>query len=176
MREAPPWASAGPFGGRGRFFGTGEIRWALLSLLAEAPGHGYDLMTRLEQRCNGAYKASAGAIYPALQQLEDEDLVRAETTDGKKVYSITAAGRRELEDHAEDIDGIWRRADDRGQWGEFHHPDAAEIIGPALRLAKAALKAVIKSQGDPSVIDAIREVLDEARTEVERIGSRRGRR
>ena len=65
-----------PWGGRGgrwgRFFGPGEIRLALLSMLESGPKHGYELMKELESKSAGIYKASAGAIYPALQQLEDD--------------------------------------------------------------------------------------------------------
>ena len=78
----------GPRGGwrgpRRGFFRSGEVRLALLSLLAESPGHGYQLMKRLEKRSGGLYQASAGTIYPVLQQLEDEGLVRSHEEDGKR--------------------------------------------------------------------------------------------
>jgi DNA-binding PadR family transcriptional regulator len=61
--------------GPGRFFGPGEVRLALLSLVAEAPSHGYELMKKLEERSAGVYRASAGTVYPTLQQLEDEGLI-----------------------------------------------------------------------------------------------------
>ena len=165
------WAG---LGGRGRVFGHGDIRLALLSLLAEGPAHGYELMSKLEQRCGAGYKASAGTIYPTLQQLDDEGLVRVESENGKKVYAITAEGRAVVREQAEQIEEIWRRASSSRDWDVLHDPDAAEIIGPALRLAKTALKAVVKSHGDPAVIDAIREILEDARTRVDRL--RRGRR
>src|SRR5207302_11203417 len=87
----------------GRFFGPGETRLALLSLLGEGPSHGYELMTKLEERCGGVYQASAGTIYPTLQQLEDQGLARAERVEGKKVYAITPVGERELEQNAEAV-------------------------------------------------------------------------
>src|SRR5579863_1218930 len=67
-----PWGRGGRWG---RFFGPGEIRLALLSLLESDSKHGYELMKELETKSGGIYKASAGAIYPALQQLEDEGMV-----------------------------------------------------------------------------------------------------
>src|SRR5258706_15524207 len=91
-----------PFGPGGRFFGPGEVRLALLSLLADSAAHGYELMTRLEVRCRGAYRASAGTIYPTLQQLEDESLVKPSSSDGKKTYELTADGRREVERRKDD--------------------------------------------------------------------------
>lgn len=86
----------GPWGARGRFFGPGEVRLALLSLLSEGERHGYELMKRLEERSEGTYRASAGTIYPTLQQLEDEDLVRETASEsGKRVYELTDAGREQ---------------------------------------------------------------------------------
>jgi DNA-binding PadR family transcriptional regulator len=154
---------------RGRFFGPGELRLALLALLDGAPAHGYELMTRLAEKSGGAYQPSAGAIYPTLQQLEDEALVKLSTTGAKKTYALTAAGKKECAERGDDIDAIWRRADSWSDWGVFQHPDGAEIWGPALRLAKAALKTVLKSRGDARVIDAVRDVFDRARREVEKI-------
>src|SRR5262245_12293522 len=104
----------GPWAARGRFFGPGEVRLALLSLLADGPCHGYDLMRRLEERSEGTYRASAGTVYPTLQQLEDEGLVASEERDGKRVYRLTDAGRAELARRADAVDRIWRRAED---WG-----------------------------------------------------------
>ena len=72
MGGAFPWGRGGRWG---RFFGSGEIRLALLSMLESGPKHGYELMKELETKSGGIYKASAGAIYPALQQLEDEGMV-----------------------------------------------------------------------------------------------------
>src|SRR5215469_18329943 len=93
---AHPWA-AFAFGRRGRFFEAGEVRLAILSLLSEGPKHGYQLMKELAERSGGVYKASAGSVYPTLQQLEDEELVTSDQQAGKRVYRLTAAGRRELQ-------------------------------------------------------------------------------
>jgi DNA-binding PadR family transcriptional regulator len=163
----------GAFGPQGRFFGPGELRWALLALLAERASHGYELMNRLEERCGGAYQASAGAIYPTLQQLEDEELVRVEQSDGRKVYQVTAHGKRELAAHAEDVERVWSRAASWSDFGVFNDPNAAEIIGPALRLAKAALKAVVHAHGDARVIDEVRAIFDGAREQIERMSRRK---
>lgn len=165
----------GRSGPSGRFFGPGELRLALLALLAEQPSHGYELMTRLEERCGGAYQASAGGIYPTLQQLEDERLIRAETEDGRKTFRPTAEGRAELHDRADDIARIWARVAQRSEWGVFGEPDAAEIVGPALRLAKTALKAIAHAHGDPEVVDEVRAIFESAREQIERMTRRRGR-
>jgi DNA-binding PadR family transcriptional regulator len=78
----------------------GEIRFALLSVLSEGPGHGYELIGRLEEKTGGVWRPSPGSVYPTLQLLEDEGLVRSETRDGKRVYELTDAGRAEVERRA----------------------------------------------------------------------------
>src|SRR5579872_7474492 len=91
----PNWGSM-HFGGRSRFFESGEVRLAILSLLSEGPKHGYQLMKEMEERSGGLYRASAGSVYPTLQQLEDEDLIRSDQQSGKRTFSITDAGYSEL--------------------------------------------------------------------------------
>lgn len=82
----------GPFGEGGRFFGRGDLKYALLELLQERPMHGYEMMKALEERSHGFYTPSAGSIYPTLQMLQDRDLVAVTESEGKKTYTITEAG------------------------------------------------------------------------------------
>src|SRR5258708_18256685 len=86
-------------GGEGAWGGPrmrrGQIRTALLAVLAEGPGHGYDVMQNLEDKTGGAWRPSPGSVYPTLQLLEDEGLVRSSQRDGKRVFEITEAGRTE---------------------------------------------------------------------------------
>ena len=159
----------------GRFFAAGEMQWALLSLLSESDSNGYQLMQRLEERCGGAYRPSAGTLYPCLSQLQDEGLISVESVAGKNRYSLTANGQHALDAQAELVADVWERASDWSEWGVFGHPDAAEIVGPALRVAKSALKAVVKSRGDPDVIDDVREILEDARSQIDRARRRRRR-
>ncbi|MFV0127839.1 PadR family transcriptional regulator [Streptomyces sp. HMX112] len=77
-------------------FAHGRLRLYLLKLLAEAPRHGYEVIRLLEERFQGLYAPSAGTVYPRLAKLEAEGLVWHTTEGGRKVYSITAAGRAEL--------------------------------------------------------------------------------
>jgi DNA-binding PadR family transcriptional regulator len=87
-------------------FPHGHLRLYLLSLLAEHPMHGYDLIHALRDRFGGTYVPSAGTIYPRLGKLEEEGLV-AKTVDGRKtIYSITDAGRAELEAREAELNGI----------------------------------------------------------------------
>jgi DNA-binding PadR family transcriptional regulator len=89
----------GPWGGRKAR--RGDVRTGLLSLLADKPMHGYDLIRELEQRSGGMWRPSPGSVYPTLQLLEDEGLVTGQEQDGKRVYSMTEAGRAELEERRE---------------------------------------------------------------------------
>jgi len=69
------------------------VRAAILALLAEEPMHGYQIISELDQRTGGAWKPSPGSVYPTVQMLEDEGLVRAEAEGGKNVVHLTEAGR-----------------------------------------------------------------------------------
>ncbi|MGO1234581.1 PadR family transcriptional regulator [Microbacterium gubbeenense] len=87
-------------------FNHGDLRLYLLSLLDEKPMHGYGIIQALGERTGGTYTPSAGTIYPRLAKLEEEGLV-TKTQDGRTaVYEITDAGRAEVRDRAEEIDGI----------------------------------------------------------------------
>ena len=83
------------FFGPGRKAGRGDIRATILALLAEEPMHGYQIMRELGERSGGVWRPSPGSIYPTLQQLEDEELVRTVHTDGRRVFELTDAGREQ---------------------------------------------------------------------------------
>jgi DNA-binding PadR family transcriptional regulator len=163
------WQGFGFFSGQGRFFGPGEVRLALLSMQGEAPMHGYELMRRLEERSGGIYRASAGTVYPTLQQLEDEGLVSSEMQEGKKIYRLTDAGKRELERNDEAIRAIWRRAQRWQDWRSAFDPDAAEIRGPAERLVKQAFRAVAGEFATHERLERVREILLRALRELEEL-------
>jgi DNA-binding PadR family transcriptional regulator len=77
----------------------GGIRAGILSLLNESPLNGYQIMQALEQRSRGLWRPSPGAVYPALQQLEDEGLVAGESAGAGRTFQITARGRTWLARH-----------------------------------------------------------------------------
>src|SRR5947209_448024 len=100
----------GPFGGpgwghhrhgRGRAR-RGDVRLALLRLLAEEPRNGYQLMQAIEERSEGRWRPSPGSVYPTLAQLEDEGLIHSAETEGTRRFEITEAGREHLESRAEE--------------------------------------------------------------------------
>ncbi|MFF3083855.1 helix-turn-helix transcriptional regulator [Streptomyces nojiriensis] len=84
-------------------FAHGRLRLYLLKLLDEAPRHGYEVIRLLEERFQGLYAPSAGTVYPRLAKLEAEGLVTHATEGGRKVYSITDAGRAELADRGGEL-------------------------------------------------------------------------
>ena len=82
-----PWAMEGRRGPRVR---RGDVRAAALALLAEEPRNGYQLIQEIAERSGGVWQPSPGSVYPALQQLEDEGLIQAETPEGgRKRYALT---------------------------------------------------------------------------------------
>jgi DNA-binding PadR family transcriptional regulator len=88
--------------GRGRHrVRRGDVRSAVLALLDDRPMHGYEMITELEERTGGRWRPSAGSIYPTLQLLEDEKLVTADEVEGRKVFSLTEAGKKEVPDRTE---------------------------------------------------------------------------
>ncbi len=158
------------FGGRSRFFESGEVRLAVLSLLSEGPKHGYQLMKEMRERSNGAYRASAGSVYPTLQQLEDEELIESDSPSGRRVYHLTKTGEKELKKEAPLVREIWERAEQCENWGAFASPDAMGLWGPMAMLIKTAVKASTRasgSEGGYAQAERVREVLDRARRELE---------
>jgi DNA-binding PadR family transcriptional regulator len=85
----------------------GDVRAAILSLLSEKSLNGYQIMQELEQRSRGSWRPSPGAVYPALQQLEDEGLVKTESLGGGRIYSLTETGRTYVGDHPDEFAAPW---------------------------------------------------------------------
>jgi DNA-binding PadR family transcriptional regulator len=160
-REFPgrfPWM-AGLYFGRQRFFVAGEIRLAILSLLGDGPKHGYQLMKELGERSGGTYRASAGSVYPTLQQLEDEGMVEAEMQSGRRVYRLTDEGRSELASDPEGVHRIWERAGQCEDWGR---PEAIAIFPWVGALVQASVRAASRGHAE-----RVRKILDKAKDELE---------
>jgi len=157
------------FGRRSRFFESGEVRLAILSLLSEGPKHGYQLMKEMEERSGGLYRASAGSVYPTLQLLEDEGLIQAEPKDGKRAYILTDAGRAELEKDPEAVRRIWERAEKWEEWGHYVNPDTFALMKPWMALGKAAWQAALRVSGKHEGEERLREILERARLDLEQL-------
>lgn len=81
--------------GRGRRTRRGNVRAALLALLAERAMHGYEMIQELDERTGGVWRPSPGSVYPTLQMLEDEGLVTSQEEGGKRLFSLTDTGREQ---------------------------------------------------------------------------------
>jgi DNA-binding PadR family transcriptional regulator len=149
------WFGGQPWGGRRAR--RGDVRTGLLSLLADKPMHGYDLIRELEQRSAGMWRPSPGSIYPTLQLLEDEGLISGQEQDGKRVYSITDAGRAELEERtARGGDAPW----EFGEMGE----GLGQLRDAAFGLGAAAMQ--VGRAGTDAQRKQAAEILAEARKKI----------
>jgi len=131
----------------------GDIRTAVLRLLAEEPMHGYQIINELVERSAGTWSPSAGSVYPMLQQLADEGLVVAEPADGRKVYQLTEAGTGAAE----------RLAERRAPWDE-----AADAAGGGTGYQQAAsrlFQAVFQvgTTGSVRQVSAAVDILNDTR-------------
>ena len=95
---------------RGRRIRRGDVRAAILLLLEEQPRNGYQVMQELESRSGGVWRPSPGSVYPALQLLADEGLIRSEARDGGNVFELTDAGKAHVEEHRERLGSPWEQA------------------------------------------------------------------
>ncbi len=148
----PGFGPGGPLGpgfGRGGRRRRGDVRLAALLLIAETPRNGYQIIQELAARTDGHWKPSPGAIYPALNQLEDEGLIRP--LDGGKVFEVTDAGRAEAEAAAAQP-APWEHAG-----GE---QDPARALAHSMRQAAQAVGAIAQS-GDADLISKATAQLDE---------------
>ena len=98
-----------PMFGRGPKRGRGDVRAAILALLTEEPMHGYQIITELNERSGGVWRPSPGSVYPTLQAMEDQGLVTADKSEGKRVFSLTDEGRAEAAT-AGDAPAPWENA------------------------------------------------------------------
>jgi DNA-binding PadR family transcriptional regulator len=89
-------------------FRLGDVRAAVLVLLAEQHMHGYQIIQEIAERSGGIWQPSPGSIYPVLQQLEDEGLVLIEQTEGRKVANLTEAGRAYVEENQAEFEEVWK--------------------------------------------------------------------
>jgi DNA-binding PadR family transcriptional regulator len=132
-------------------FAHGHLRLYLLSLLAESPKHGYELIQSLSERFGGTYTPSAGTVYPRLAKLEDEGLVTKQSDGRKTTYAITDTGRAELAERQEELDSIEVDLTDsvRRLADEVRSGVSAAMRSLRADLASAAQEARAESYGQP---------------------------
>jgi DNA-binding PadR family transcriptional regulator len=130
----------------------GGMKYLLLEILKEGPRHGYEIISGLEGRFHG-YRPSPGSVYPTLQMLEEGGFVTSQEVDGKKVYTITEAGLKLL--------------DERGDRRFEEPPGMKQAIELRESVRKLVSAVVDGSRGtDEDTVKRINEVLNKARREV----------
>jgi DNA-binding PadR family transcriptional regulator len=161
MHGLGPWLKEGR-GGRGSRARRGDVRAAALALLAEQPMNGYQIIQEIGERSGGVWRPSPGSVYPALQQLEDEGLIRAEAGDGgRRAYQLTDEGRSYVDSRADEL---------RAPWDEVTGGTAGPAFEMRSLIAQLAMAAfqVISAGSDAQVAQA-RQLLTDTRKALYRI-------
>jgi len=169
-----PWKGWGPGGpGRGWPFGPfgpgeggprqragrGDVRLAVLALLAEGPRHGYQMIQEISERSGGAWKPSPGSIYPVLSALQDEGLVDDEKIDGRRVFSLTDAGRALATERADELAHVFD-----ANAASVEDEDVTDLKALIAGVAGAAVQVL--TTGTPEQAAAARKVLAQTRREL----------
>jgi DNA-binding PadR family transcriptional regulator len=143
--------------GRGPKVGRGDVRAAIIALLAEEPMHGYQIITELTERSGGVWRPSPGSVYPTLQAMEDQGLVTANKSEGRRVFSLTDEGKTTA-DAAGDGPAPWEDAA-RGA-----NRSLVDLRG--LMMAVGAAVMQMGRAGNEQQIKAVGEILDETRRRI----------
>ena len=118
--------------------------------------HGYEMIREIEERSRGFWKPSAGSIYPTLQLLEDQGLIEGEEADGKRLFSLTEAGRETFGEQSE--------GDRPSPWEQVRSGAPTELVelGTSVQQLRAAVGQALNA-ADESQRARVRELLDETR-------------
>ncbi|MEO0698500.1 MAG: PadR family transcriptional regulator, partial [Pseudomonadota bacterium] len=162
---------------RGRMFAQGELRLALLALINEEPRHGYELIRAIEDMTGGAYAPSPGAVYPTLQMLEEEGLIKQtkpksddeEETSSKKPFKATKAGRAELEDREDEVEALMGRLGEHGERAEKVKQKSPDLFRAMGNLASVLKNRASAGKMDKATIDEIVDIIDEVAKRIERL-------
>jgi len=154
-------------GGLGRFFAHGDLRLVILSLVADKPSHGYEIIKAIEERVGGAYSPSPGVIYPTLTLLEELGFVTVTPEDGgKKLHTITSAGHSFLDANRKTLDALTARM---AEAAETHGGGMAAPILRGMENVKLALRMrLARGRLTEEQTNAVAAALDAAATAIER--------
>jgi len=132
------------------------------------------MIKELETQAGGFYTPSAGAVYPSLQLMEDREWITSQLADGKKVYTITAAGRQALTEQqrqSAEFGGPrgWGRfgPGPHGPHGRHGHPELAELRAEGMVVTKLLLGAVLAAGGDPAQLARLQAIMSDTRRQLE---------
>ncbi len=153
------WQGKGMGGPGGRRAGRGDVRMAILALLAAGPRHGYQIMADIAERSGGVWKPSPGSVYPVLSALQDEGLVDDEKVEGKRVFSLTASGRQYTEANASALSEVFSQFTRASE--DTEQPDVRALLAG---LAGATIQVVANGTSDQ--IAAAVEILERTRRDL----------
>jgi DNA-binding PadR family transcriptional regulator len=160
-------------------FATGELRLALLALIAKEPRHGYELIRAIEDMTGGSYAPSPGAVYPTLQMLEEEGQIKpaktAEAEDdegetgGKKPFKVTKSGKAELEDRADEVKELMGRLGEHGERAERVKEKSPDLFRAMGNLANVLKNRARAGKLDQAAMNEIVDIIDEVAKRIERM-------
>ncbi len=139
---------------RGHRARPGNLRAAILALLAEAPMNGYGLIQAISERSGGVWQPSSGAVYPALQLLEDEGLIQPTTDGSKRAYTLSDAGQTHVREHADELKEPWKTGEEAGEDLRGLMTTVQGLMGAARQVAQV---------GTPEQRRAAQDILTNAR-------------
>jgi DNA-binding PadR family transcriptional regulator len=153
-----------PRGPRAR---RGDVRAAILDVLAGDELNGYQVIQQIADRTGGAWRPSPGSVYPTIQQLEDEGLVTGSEAGGRRLLRLTDEGRRYVEEHADEMAATWApferaAADEPREAGHGRGKDGPADLRPVIGQVMAAIWQVMSS-GTPRQRREAAEILTETR-------------
>lgn len=164
------WEEGGRGGGRRPPIERGMLRYALLDTLNDQPKHGYEIIKAFEERTGGQYAPSPGTVYPMLQLLDDQGMIRAEEGSDRRTYRLTEAGQSELAAHRATVDEFWARYAEASAPGfnlheaRFLAEETKDLMQTIWNGAKYAM-----GRGDAETVRRIRAAVERCKGEVREI-------
>jgi DNA-binding MarR family transcriptional regulator len=124
--------------------------------------NGYQIIQQIGERSGGIWRPSPGSVYPALAQLEDENLIAVLPTDGgRRAYSLTDDGKAYVAAHATEL---------REPWSAMTTDAASAAVDMRTLVGQVHLAAFqVVSAGTEAQVSQARKVLAQARRALYRI-------
>ena len=155
--------------GRGPRADRGDVRYLILDVLVEKSRHGYEIMQAIETKTRGLYRPSPGVIYPTLQMLEELGHVKSQTEGAKKIYSITEEGKKDLENHTEDIEDAYDRFDGDMHFFSEWQKEMKYLFEQVKDVIRHFRKAAKRNLWTREKMDRINEIVKKAAEEIEKV-------
>lgn len=155
-------------GGRRRLFGNDALKLILLTLIADSPRHGYDLIREIEALSGEAYVPSPGVVYPTLTLLADMELIAEQPGEGsRKLFAITDAGTAHLAEHEAGVAEVMDRL--RSLAKQAERTDGAPIRRAMHNLGMAVRARLEQEGADAQTMFDVASLIDEAASKIERL-------